>query len=61
MFQGHYLPESFLNPFNSNGESGEDFVWEIKSSSIQIQNSAWIGVVKKTDDDFEFNANKFSP
>jgi len=27
--------ESFLNSFNSKGESGEDFVWEIKSISIQ--------------------------
>jgi len=39
--------ESFLNPFNLKGESREDFVWEIKGNSIQ--NSAWIGAVKKTE------------
>jgi len=49
----HYVPsslkpESFLNPFNSKGESGEDFVWKIKSNSIQ--NFAWISAVKKTMD-----------
>jgi len=37
----------FLNLFNSKGESGEVFVWKIKSNSIQ--NSAWIGAVKKTE------------
>ena len=51
IWSNHYVPsslkpKSFLNPFNSKGESGEDFVWEIKSNSIQ--NFAWIGVVKKT-------------
>ena len=40
----HYVssslkPKSFLNPFNSKGKSGEDFVWEIKRNSIQ--NSDW--------------------
>jgi len=39
--QSSLKSESFLNPFNSKGESGEDFVWKIKSNSIQ--NSAWIG------------------
>jgi len=48
----HYVPsslkpQSFLNPLNSKGKSGEDFVWEIKSNSIQ--NFAWIGAVKKTE------------
>ena len=32
IWSNHYVPislklESFLNPFNSKGESGEDFVW----------------------------------
>jgi len=40
-----FKPESFLNPFNSKGESVEDFVWKIKSNSIQ--NSAWVAAVKK--------------
>jgi len=40
-------PESFLNSLNFKGKSGEDFVWEIKNNSIQ--NSTWIGVVKKTE------------
>ena len=35
----------FLNLFNSKNESGKDFVWEIKSNSIQ--NSRWIDAVKK--------------
>ena len=39
--------KSFLNPFNSKGESGEDFVWKIKSNSIK--NSARIGAMKKTE------------
>ena len=37
--------KSFLNPFNSKGESGEDFVWKIKTNSIQ--NSARIDAMKK--------------
>ena len=37
--------KSFLNPFNSKAESGEDFVWKIKSNSIQ--NSSRIGAMKK--------------
>ncbi|XP_068466419.1 uncharacterized protein [Phaseolus vulgaris] len=46
----HYLrnslkSKSFLNPFNSKGKSGEDFVWKIKSNSIQ--NSARISAMKK--------------
>ena len=52
IWSNHYVPsslkpESFLNPFNSKGESEEDFVWKIKSNSIQ--NFAWIGAVKKTE------------
>jgi len=39
-------PQSFLNPFNSKGESAKDFVWETKI--ISIQNFAWVGAVKKT-------------
>jgi len=52
IWSNHYVPsslrsESFVNPFNSKAESGEDFVWESKGNSIQ--NSAWIGAVKKTE------------
>jgi len=39
--------EYSLNPLNSKGKSEEDFVWEIKSNSIQ--NYAWIGAVNKTE------------
>jgi len=47
----HYVPcslklKSSLNPLNSKAKSGENFVWEIKSNSIQ--NSAWISALKKT-------------
>jgi len=50
IWYNHYLrsslkSKSFLNPFNSKDESGEDFVWKIKSNSIQ--NSARIGAMKK--------------
>jgi len=44
---GSLRSKSFLNLFNSKGESREDFVWEIKGNSIQ--NSAWVGAVKKTE------------
>jgi len=52
IWSNHYVPsslklQSFLNPFNSEGESAKDFIWETKS--ISIQNSAWIGAVKKTE------------
>jgi len=38
---------TFLKSFKFQGKSGEDFVWEIKSNSIQ--NSAWIDALKKTE------------
>ena len=46
IWSNHYVssslkPKSFLNPFNSKGESAKDFVWETKS--ISNQNSTWIG------------------
>jgi len=52
IWSNHYVQSSlksfsFLNPFNSKGESEEDFVWKIKSNSIQ--NSARIDAVKKTE------------
>jgi len=52
IWSNHYVPsslkpQSFLNPFNSEGENAKDFVWETKS--ISIQNSIWVGVVKKTE------------
>ena len=51
IWSNHYVPnslksESFLNLFNSKGESVEDFVWETKSNSNQ--NSAWVVALKKT-------------